>query len=533
MSDITNEAGGDDVMRLRAHAVGIARDIADAFAKERNDGNSSAALFRHLADHLLAEPELVRTIAAWHAAALHQVDGGKPHAAQPEAQAELRGLDTATRVRFYEHDFYVLSNFSAFTLYWRGLRFDTSEAAYHWEKFTDSDGALVDVDAIRQAILTAPSAHEAFKIAEKNRVHRRPDWDDVKVGIMIDILRAKAAQHEYVRRKLLATGDRELVEDSWRDDFWGWGPNRGGKNMLGRLWMQVRAELRAATPPTKPAPQAEPAQVCWRCKGKGWVHGDYPGTQVPCPVCGVAPQAEPAARPAWEDASASERTRARSLLARHCSLELRATLSAHQEEWWRLNREREASEADILQVLAAGLRARRVEPGRVMSDAQSAAAVDALRDAELPQAVPGRARDLARKLRDNFDPISRISDAWSIGMVANLLEEVADNWNRRPAAGMVLSQSGKRSSLLGPVVIDVTARWAGAKTGTDGWLFSHEAWQKFVEALSTEPPLEIQTSPGVSAPESVLHASCIARGCQQSPTCSSGECAIGPGGTPL
>lgn len=157
---------------------------------------------------------------------------------------ELHGLDTDTEVFFYEQDFYVLSNFSAFTLFWRGLRFDTSEAAYHFEKFTDAEGALADVRAIRHSILTAPSAHEAFKIAERNKAHRRPDWDEVKVGIMLEILRAKAAQHEYVRRKLLATGDRCLIENSWRDDFWGWGPNRDGKNMLGTLWMRVRAELR-------------------------------------------------------------------------------------------------------------------------------------------------------------------------------------------------------------------------------------------------------------------------------------------------
>ena len=160
----------------------------------------------------------------------------------------LRGLDTASRVRFYEHDYYVLSNFSAFTLVWKGIRFDTSEAAYHFEKFSDCDGAMADVRSIQWDIRTAPSAHEAFKIAERNRAHRRPDWDDVKVGIMLDILRAKAEQHEYVRRKLLTTGDRELVEDSWRDDFWGWGPNRDGKNMLGRLWMQVRSELHGIAP---------------------------------------------------------------------------------------------------------------------------------------------------------------------------------------------------------------------------------------------------------------------------------------------
>lgn len=152
---------------------------------------------------------------------------------------ECHGLDTPERVCFYEQDFYVLSNFSAFTLLNRtGRRFDTSEAAYHWEKFEKTAKHIAD------AILAAPSAHEAFKIAESNKHLRRSDWDDVKVDIMRDILRAKARQHEYVRHKLLATGDRELVENSWRDGFWGWGPNRDGKNMLGRLWMKVRTELR-------------------------------------------------------------------------------------------------------------------------------------------------------------------------------------------------------------------------------------------------------------------------------------------------
>jgi ribA/ribD-fused uncharacterized protein len=173
----------------------------------------------------------------------------QPTEAQPDAEdaarypdGTLRTLDTPSRVRFYEHDFYVLSNFSAFKLHWKGLPFDTSEAAYHWEKFSGDSGAA---QLMRRFILTASSAHEAFKVAEHNKPHRRADWDDVKVGIMRDILRAKAQQHEYVRRKLLATGDRELVEDSWRDDFWGWGANRDGQNMLGKLWMEVRAEFAA------------------------------------------------------------------------------------------------------------------------------------------------------------------------------------------------------------------------------------------------------------------------------------------------
>ena len=157
---------------------------------------------------------------------------------------ELHGLDTETHVFFYEQDFYVLSNFSAFNLERDGLTFPTSEHAYHYEKFaTDEMGPRSDVG---YEVMTAPSAHEAFKIAERNKHLRRPDWDAVKVEIMRDILRAKAAQHEYVRRKLLATGDRTLVENSWRDDFWGCGADNCGHNMLGKLWMEVRAELRAA-----------------------------------------------------------------------------------------------------------------------------------------------------------------------------------------------------------------------------------------------------------------------------------------------
>lgn len=153
---------------------------------------------------------------------------------------ECHKLDTPTQVFFYEQDFYVLSNFSAFNLQWKGWTFPTSEHAYHWEKFYGVAPAICDL--IRQA----PSAHEAFKTAEEFKDKRRPDWDNVKLEVMRQILRAKAAQHEYVRRKLVATGDRELIEDSWRDDFWGWGPNRDGQNWLGRLWAEIRTECRAA-----------------------------------------------------------------------------------------------------------------------------------------------------------------------------------------------------------------------------------------------------------------------------------------------
>ena len=160
-------------------------------------------------------------------------------------------LDTDTQVFFYEDEFYCLSNFSPFRLYWRGLDFDTSEHAYHWEKFVHTSQLApthitCDRCDLQQQILRARSAHAAFKLAESHAIPKQPQWDNHRVAVMRHILLAKEQQHEYVRRKLLETGTRELIENSWRDSFWGWGEDGTGQNMMGKLWMEIRAELQAA-----------------------------------------------------------------------------------------------------------------------------------------------------------------------------------------------------------------------------------------------------------------------------------------------
>lgn len=149
-------------------------------------------------------------------------------------------LDTDTQIFFYEQDFYVLSNFSAFNVDIFGRRFQTAEHAYHWRKFA---GAY---PTIAHAIENSTSAHNAFKLAEQHKDKLPQNWNAVRLSFMREILREKVKQHEYVRRKLLATGNKEMIENSWRDDFWGWGQNRDGKNMLGKLWMEIRTELHDA-----------------------------------------------------------------------------------------------------------------------------------------------------------------------------------------------------------------------------------------------------------------------------------------------
>lgn len=153
---------------------------------------------------------------------------------------EIERVDPGAKIiDCYEREFYPFSNFSAFQLEWAGYTFPTSEHAYQWMKFQ----GLWQMRDVADAIRKASSAHDAFKIAERNADKKQSDWDEIKLEIMEAILRAKLSQHPYVHKKLRDSGDRQIIECSWRDDFWGWGPNKDGQNMLGKLWMKIRDDV--------------------------------------------------------------------------------------------------------------------------------------------------------------------------------------------------------------------------------------------------------------------------------------------------
>lgn len=147
-------------------------------------------------------------------------------------------LDTSGQVvGFYEREFYVFSNFSSFEVEWKGRIWKTSEHAYQASHFFETAPELVE------EIFNSKSAHEAFKIAKANAEKAPKNWEEIKVGIMEDIVRHKLEQNPYVMHKLIQTGDKYIVEDSPKDDCWGWGPNKDGRNELGKIWMKLRDEL--------------------------------------------------------------------------------------------------------------------------------------------------------------------------------------------------------------------------------------------------------------------------------------------------
>ena len=73
----------------------------------------------------------------------------------------------------------------------------------------------------------------------------RRDWEQAKDDVMRTAVRRKFETHAGLREQLLATGDEELVEDSPNDYYWGRGRNGTGMNVLGRILMEVREELRS------------------------------------------------------------------------------------------------------------------------------------------------------------------------------------------------------------------------------------------------------------------------------------------------
>ncbi len=139
-------------------------------------------------------------------------------------------------ILFYEGEYYMFSNFSAFAVMYNGRVWMTSEHAYQAAKFDDENV----VELIHQAL----SAHDSKKIAHNYSNKVRANWNEIKVEVMEDVLRAKISQHTYIREKLLGTEKREVIEDSHKDSFWGRGIDYRGANMLGKVWMKIREELR-------------------------------------------------------------------------------------------------------------------------------------------------------------------------------------------------------------------------------------------------------------------------------------------------
>lgn len=128
-----------------------------------------------------------------------------------------------------------LSNFARYPILLDKKWWPTSEHYFQAQKFLDPK--------VRESIRTASTPMMAARLGRDRRQKLRGDWESAKVSVMREAVEAKFRQHEDLARLLLSTGDATLVEHTDADAFWGDGGDRSGKNMLGRILMEVRAVL--------------------------------------------------------------------------------------------------------------------------------------------------------------------------------------------------------------------------------------------------------------------------------------------------
>lgn len=133
------------------------------------------------------------------------------------------------------------------------IPFRTTEQAFMWYKadfFKDPNTrkALEDY---------ALSPQEAKGLGRLVANYSDPAWETVRFGFMTYANYLKFSQNEDLRVKLLATGDKILVEASPVDNIWGIGlaeseedwiltdqKNWTGRNLLGEALMKVRSIIK-------------------------------------------------------------------------------------------------------------------------------------------------------------------------------------------------------------------------------------------------------------------------------------------------
>lgn len=157
-----------------------------------------------------------------------------------QVRHELQAEESGRNVIFFYGDseaYGFFGNFSNHPVILRGKYWPTSEHFYQGIRFEGTEKE----DIVR----ALPTPLQTFKFVRDPLNPSRPDWMAIRDDRMLEVIRAKADQHPAIRAALLATGDAEIVEHSTNDSYWADGGDGSGVNRLGKIWMQVRDELRA------------------------------------------------------------------------------------------------------------------------------------------------------------------------------------------------------------------------------------------------------------------------------------------------
>lgn len=132
----------------------------------------------------------------------------------------------------FRNHYAFLSNFYPCRVLLDGIAYGSVEHAFQAAKTLDR--------AERERIRQLASPGDAKRAGR--RLTLRPDWDQVKLQVMKQLVWQKFTDPA-LRDRLLQTHPCPLIEENtWGDRFWGV-CGGVGENHLGRILMEVRAEL--------------------------------------------------------------------------------------------------------------------------------------------------------------------------------------------------------------------------------------------------------------------------------------------------
>jgi ribA/ribD-fused uncharacterized protein len=139
------------------------------------------------------------------------------------------------------HIFYIyFSPYTAHAIEVDGVIYPTVEHAYQCLRYQDQK--------IVEEIKSACSPVKAWEISTKYKHLQIPDFRARKREAMKMLMRAKLEQHEEVRTALINSGDLLIVKhiDTYPpgDGYWDDGEDGKGENQMGKIWMELREELR-------------------------------------------------------------------------------------------------------------------------------------------------------------------------------------------------------------------------------------------------------------------------------------------------
>ena len=139
----------------------------------------------------------------------------------------------------YQLNVFPLDNFAPFGLTMDNEYFQTSEHAFQYLKFVDTN------KEVAESIKKSFSPNDARSIAHENKASRLANWPDIKYEKMEEVLKLKVEQNPIVKECLLNTKDYLIAECCIDEDTdWGVDNNNQGENNLGKIWMKIRDELR-------------------------------------------------------------------------------------------------------------------------------------------------------------------------------------------------------------------------------------------------------------------------------------------------